>query len=134
MNARMMLPVVAFLAGCASNALYTGSGNADSLFDDIVDCARSGPTPTFRGKCRREFEDSIFTVRVSSIKTLGVSYITLFAEMGDPNQMINCSLKSSKSRERIEKVSSGETVKLKATPNVTFGEVTFIHFEDCSVE
>lgn len=131
---RLAVLVLAWAAGCASMESYPNARRADRLFDEIADCARKDPSVPFLTKCRKEFEEVEFSAKVESVKTLGVNYITLFAEMGDPNQLVNCSIKGGRFRERIDKLKNGDVVRLKGTPaRVSFGEVSFAHFEECEL-
>jgi hypothetical protein len=126
--------LLSFLTACAGREIYPESGRADQLFDQIIDCGGHDPEVPFQTKCRKKFENVEFTVRVDSVKTLGVTYFTLFAEMGDPNQMVNCSLRGSRQRALVDALNKGEITRLRGTPSrISFGEVNFIHFEECEI-
>lgn len=136
MNHSRLRPLLALLlgiTGCAGVEIYSDAKKADRLFDEIAGCARRNPE-SFHSNCRRDFEEVEFNVRVDSVKTLGVTYFTLFGEMGDPNQMVNCSLRGGRQRALIDALHKGDVTRLRATPSrVSFGEVSFIHFEDCEI-
>ena len=112
------------LAGCSSTS---------HTFTSIVNCDRDRGSTSFERECRYHYLNSPMSVKVESVQNLGVVYTTLFAEAGDSKKMIDCSIKGTRYRDRIEKLKPGELINIIGTPKevTTEGDVTFVHMDEC---
>ncbi|MBS1958485.1 MAG: hypothetical protein JST80_03345 [Bdellovibrionales bacterium] len=115
---------LATLAGCASTT---------HTFTSIVNCDRDRGDVSFEKACRFHYLNEPLTVKVESVQNLGVVYTTLFAEAGDSKKMIDCSIKGTRYRNRIEKLKPGEMIDIIGTPTEVTrrDDVTFVHMDEC---
>jgi hypothetical protein len=120
--------------GCASSP-YPGAGAAESAFDDIADCHQKYGKEGFNKHCRYEYASTQMKVQVDSVQTLGVNYLSIFAEAGTPKKRIHCQVKGSTFRGQAEALRQKDVVTIVGTAEeVTFdNDNAFIVFDECEL-
>lgn len=136
MNKGPIFFATALIAGCASGGVYSGANRAQEIYADIVSCGKNLNDSDFEKQCRYDFKDSRMNIRVESVKMLGVNYVSIFGDVGNPKRRVHCQVKGTAFRLEAEKLKAKQIVEIQATPSEVALEddMSYVVFDECDLK